>query len=111
MIISPVTTSCLLLKNFPIPDNLSIADIRSWLGLVNQVAPFLATAPVMAPFRDFLKLSNATGKNVYWDSELQQLFESTKSDICELASRGLAYYDTNRTVVITDWSKKVVALS
>ena len=61
----------------------------------------------MAPFRDLLKPSNATGKKVYWDSELQQLFESTKSDISELASRGLAYYDTNRrTAVITDWSKK-----
>ena len=89
------------------PDNPSIADIRSWFGLVNQVAPFLATAPVMAPFRDLLKPSNATGKKVYWDSELQQLFESTKSDISELAFRGLTYYDTNRrTAVITDWSKK-----
>ena len=67
----------------------------------------LATAPVMAPFRDLLKPSNATAKKVYWDSELQQLFESTKSDISELVSRGLAYYDTNRrTAVITDWSKK-----
>ena len=89
------------------PENPSIADIRSWFGLVNQVAPFLATAPVMVPFCDLLKPSNATGKKVYWDSELQQLFESTKSDISELASRGLAYYDTNRrTAVITDWSKK-----
>ena len=95
------------IKNFPMPDNPSIADIRSWFGLVNQAAPFLATAPVMAPFRDLLKPSNATGKKVYWDSELQRLFESTKSDISELASRGLAYYDTNRrTAVITDWSKK-----
>ena len=95
------------IRNFPMPDNPSLADIRSWFGLVNQVAPFLATAPVMAPFRDLLKPSNATGKKVYWDSELQQLFESTKSDISELASRGLAYYDTNRrTAVITDWSKK-----
>ena len=95
------------IRNFPMPDNPSIADIRSWFGLVNQVALFLATAPVMALFRDLLKPSNATAKKVYWDSELQQLFESTKSDISELASRGLAYYDTNRrTAVITDWSKK-----
>ena len=60
------------IKNFPMPDNPSVADIRSWFSLVNQVAPFLATAPVMAPFRDLLKPSNATGKKVYWDSELQQ---------------------------------------
>ena len=88
------------------PDNPSIADIRPWFGLVNQVA-FLATGPVMAPFRDLLKPKNATGKKVYWDSELQQLFKSTKSDISELASPELAYYDTNRrAAVITDWSKK-----
>ena len=94
------------------PDNPSIADIRSWFGLVNQVALFLATAPVMAPFRDLLKPSNATRKKVYWDSELKQLFESTKSDISELASRGLAYYDTNRrTAVIADWSEKGIGLA
>ena len=58
----------------------------------------------MAQFCDLLKPSNAVGKKVYWDSELQQLFESMKSDISELASRGLAYYDTNRsTAVIIDW--------
>ena len=83
------------IKNFPIPDNPSIADIRSRSGLVNKVAPFLAT-----------------GKKVYWDSGLQQLFESTKSDISELASRGLAYYDTNRrTAVITNWSKKGIGFA
>ena len=79
-----------IIGNFPMPDNPSIADIRSWFGLVNQVATFLAAAPIMAPFRDLLKPSNATGKKTYWDSELQQLFESTKSDISKLASRGLA---------------------
>ena len=28
------------IENFPMPDNPSIADIRSWFGLVNQAAPF-----------------------------------------------------------------------
>ena len=28
------------IKNFPIPDNPSTADIRSWFGRVNQVEPF-----------------------------------------------------------------------
>ena len=28
------------IRNFPMPDNPSIPDIRSWFGLVNQVAPF-----------------------------------------------------------------------
>ena len=54
-------------KIFPMPDNPSTADIRSWFCLVNQVEPFLATVLVMAPFRDLLKPSNTTGKKVYWD--------------------------------------------
>ena len=28
------------IKSFPMPDNPSAADIRSWFGLVNQVEPF-----------------------------------------------------------------------
>ena len=55
------------IKNFLMPDNSSTADIRSWLGPVNQVEPFLATVLVMASFRDLLKPSNTTRKKVYWD--------------------------------------------
>ena len=88
------------IKNFPMPDNPSTADIRSWFVLVSKVAPFLATASVMTPFLDLLKLKNATGKKVYWASELQQLLESTKSCIFELSSRGQHNsYDTNRRLV------------
>ena len=41
----------------------SITDIRSWYGFVNQVAPFLATAPIMEPFRELLK--HPAGKRIY----------------------------------------------
>ena len=37
-------------RDFPMPENPTITDIRSWFGLVNQLAPFLAMAPMMAPF-------------------------------------------------------------
>ena len=33
------------IKNFPIPVEPSISDVRAWFGLINQVAPFVAKAP------------------------------------------------------------------
>ena len=50
------------IKNFPMPQSPTITDIRSWYGFVNQLAPFLATAPIMEPFRDLLK--KPVGKRV-----------------------------------------------
>ena len=92
------------IKTFNMPEKPTITDIRSWYGLVNQLAPFLATAPVMAPFRDLLKKS--ANKQVYWDDHLQQKFEESKKVLCQLAKDGLAYFDCARpTMAVTDWSK------
>ena len=41
------------IMDFPVPKNIS--DVRGWFGLVNQVAPFFASRPVMQPFRELLK--------------------------------------------------------
>ena len=95
------------IKEFPMPAQPALADIRAWFGIVNQLAPFLISAPLMSPFRDLLKPSHATkGKKVYWDEQLSNVFEKTKQHICKLASEGLAYFDiTKDTAVITDWCK------
>lgn len=37
------------------PSHLSLTDIRSRFGLVNQIAPFLAVAPMMEPLRELLR--------------------------------------------------------
>ena len=93
------------IQNFPMPEEPTITDIRSWHGLVNQLAPFLATAPVMAPFRDLLKKTGC--RKVYWDDRLKEAFHLAKKAICSLAKDGLVYYDKSRpTVAITDWSKE-----
>ena len=39
------------ITDFVMPARPSLTDVRSWFGLVNQVAPFLAVAPIMEPFR------------------------------------------------------------
>ena len=95
------------IKEFPMPEQPSLSDIRAWFGIVNQLAPYLVSAPLMSPFRDLLKPSNATkGKKVYWDEQLNSVFEETKQIICKVASEGLAYFDTSKvTAVITDWCK------
>ena len=92
------------IKNFPMPDSPTITDIRSWFGLVNQVAPFVAIAPVMEPFRELLKKSPY--RKVYWDQRLQDSFVAARDSICKLLGDGLTYYDkTRRTAVVTDWCK------
>ena len=62
----------------------------------------------MEPFRELLKPSSQhKGKTVYWDDEMQKIFEETKKKICNQLHDGLAYFDVNKkTACVTDWSKK-----
>ena len=70
---------------------------------MNQVAPFLAVAPIMEPFRELLKKPG--GRTVYWDDTLAAIFKSAKETIKNLAAEGLKFYDTSRpTAVLTDYS-------
>lgn len=93
------------IRDFPMPSQPTITDIRSWHGMVNQLAPFLATAPLMEPFRELLR--RPAGKRVYWDDQLQQKFQQAQATLCQLAKDGLVYYEKSRpTAVVTDWSKE-----
>ena len=40
------------IKNCPVPKN--VKDVRSWFGLVNQVAHYAQLRDMMEPFRAFL---------------------------------------------------------
>ena len=94
------------IKDFPMPAEPTISDIRAWFGLVNQIAPFVIKTPVMEPFRELLKSSNAVGSKVHWDGSLQEMFEKSKKILVEQAVKGLQYYDPAReTILMTDWSK------
>ena len=99
------------IENFPMPAEPSLTDIRAWFGLVNQIAPFLASSALMEPFRELLKPTRSIGKQVFWDEELQTIFKETQSKLCELISTGLAYYEIKRkTIVISDWSQEELVL-
>ncbi len=103
----PTSDRLAAIDSFHMPVKPTISDIRSWYGFVNQLAPFLATAPVMSPFRELLK--KPSGKHVYWDEQLQAKLRQAQNTICQLAKDGLVYYDRSRpTTAITDWSKEGV---
>ena len=91
------------IQEFPEPKNIS--DIRGWFGLVNQVSPFFAARPVMQPFRELLK-TPASGKKIYWDSNLAKVFEESKKVIIENIAEGIQTFSRERvTCLATDWSK------
>ena len=88
------------IKDFPTPK--SITDIRSWFGLVNQVAYTFATARRMQPFREFLKPDNP----FKWTDEMNNLFIESKELIINEIREGIEIYDKTRpTCLLTDWSK------
>ena len=88
------------IKNFPTPRN--ITDIRSWFGLVNQVAYTFSQHKVMEPFRELLK----KGRQFYWDKDLEILFRKSKEEIVKQANEGVWTFDTAKpTLLTTDWCK------
>ena len=88
--------------NFPTPK--SITDIRSWFGLINQVAYAFSQSTVMAPFRELL--SKKAKNKFYWDDELNRIFEESKEKIVNLIREGVCSFELDRvTCLATDWSK------
>ena len=89
------------IENFPTPTD--ITGVRSWFGVVNQVAYAFSMNDIMHPFRELLK----PGTKFYWDSELQEIFNKSKLEICNLVKDGIKLFDPERkTAILTDWSKK-----
>ena len=88
------------IADFPTPNN--ITDVRSWFGLVNQVAYTFSMAKHMQPFRELLKPKTT----FYWDDELQQIFEVSKREIIKEIEDGVRIFDKSKpTCLATDWSK------
>ena len=76
--------------------------MRSFFALVEQVSPYYAVKPCLAPFRELLK------KNCkfYWDNNLEKLFQEAKSEIVDKVLDGLTRFEVNReTGLTTDWCK------
>ena len=88
------------IAEFPTPT--STTDVRSWFGLVNQVAYTFSQAATMAPFRDLLK----PAAKFIWTQEHQEAFNESKQTIIEQINTGVEIFEKDRTTCIaTDWSR------
>ena len=89
------------IRDFPTPKN--ITDIRSWFGLVNQVANYAQLRGIMAPFRPFLSPKN----KFEWSKELDEAFEASKEAIVRAIIKGVEIFDlTKKTCLRPDWSRE-----
>ena len=89
------------IRDFPTPK--SITDMRSWFGLVNQLANYAQLRELMRPFKPFLSPKTPFA----WNEELQSCFETSKTAIIDLIKKGVKIYDLNKlTCLRTDWSKQ-----
>ncbi len=89
------------IRDFPSPE--STSDIRSWFGLVNQVANYAQLRETMAPFKPFLSPRFPFS----WSSELKQAFQASKQEIVKEIREGVEIFDVQRqTWLRSDWSRR-----
>ena len=89
------------IQSFPTPT--CVTDVKSWFGLVNQVAYAFSQSSTMAPFRDLLKKSST---KFYWDDQLEKTFIESKAKIVDMIKEGVCTFEKDRvTCLSTDWSK------
>ena len=88
------------ITEFPTPKNLT--DVRSWFGLVNQVAYAFCMTEAMAPFRTLLKPTEA----FQWTATHDTAFQLSKQAIAREIEHGVEIFDKSKpTCLATDWSK------
>ena len=89
------------IRDFPTP--VSTTDVRSWFGLVNQVANYAQLREHMAPFRPFLSPKHP----FEWNADLDKVFETSKDAILKAIAEGVEIFDVKRpTCLRPDWSSR-----
>ena len=87
------------IKEFPRPSNLT--GVRSFFGLIEQVAYTFSKAHSMHPFRQLL----SSKSDFYWDENLQKAFEIAREMIADNISEGVKTYIPGlKTALVSDWS-------
>ena len=86
--------------DFPRPRDIS--GIRSWFGLVEQVAWAFSKTKIMNPLRHLLSPSC----EFLWTQDINDAFERCKHEIVKAVKHGVKTFDPKRvTCIATDWSK------
>ena len=98
--IRPTDSYLQAIRDFPAPQNIS--DMRSWYGLINQVAYSFCKTPVSEPFRKLLKPATP----YIWTDELDKAFQDSKLKIISLVKEGVKLFVVDRhTCLSKDYSK------
>ena len=89
------------IRDFPSPT--STTDIRSWFGLVNQVANYAQLRDKMSLFKPFL----SPRCKFSWSAELEEAFQASKQAIIDAIHKGVEIFDMKRrTCLRPDWSTR-----
>ena len=89
------------IRDFPKPQ--STTDIRSWFGLINQVANYAQLRDHLEIFRPYLSPRHP----FQWNDELDKAFEESKSAIIAAIRKGVEIFDLAKpTCLRPDWSTK-----
>ena len=89
------------IRDFPSPT--STTDIRSWFGLVNQVANYAQLRDIMEPFKPFL----SPRCKFSWSPQLEEAFQLSKDAIICAIREGVEIFDMHkRTCLRPDWSTR-----
>ena len=98
--IKPTDETLSSISNFPRPSD--ITGIRSWFGLVEQVAFSFSKTRLMEPCRKLL----AKNSEYLWTDKLQTSLELAKTEIVKPVAKGVTSYKLDSwTCLVTDWSK------
>ena len=79
------------------PKNLT--DIRSWFGLINQVAGYGQLRKTLDPFRPFRPFLSPKVK-FEWKNELQSAFKAGKLEKVKAIEKGAKIFDPCRHVIL-----------
>ena len=102
--IQPSDNTLSAIKDFPTPT--STTDIRSWFGLVRQVAYAHSVSEDLAPFRCLLQHQEGKKPKFEWNAQLQHAFETSKKHVLNSVADGIQSFDPQRhTCLQCDWSK------
>ena len=85
------------------PSLKSTTDVRSWFGLVNQMAHNSQLRDLLAPFKKFL----SPKCKFEWTDEYDAIFQASKSAIVEAIQEGVRIFETGRrTCLRPDFSAR-----
>ena len=99
--VEPLPKYLKAIGTFPTPKNVS--DVRSWFGLINQVAHCAQLREMVAPLKPLLSPKS----KFFWTNELDESFRNSKQAIIKAIRNGVEIFEPERpTKLHTDYSKQ-----